>query len=183
MNAAAGHRAAITVFVGLGSNLADPVRQLQQALRELAALDGTELVSASSFYETAPVGMLDQPMFINAVAMLRSTQPPHDLLRELLAIEARHARLRREKNGPRTLDLDLLLYGEMQIDAASLTVPHPRMHERAFVLVPLLEIAPALNIPGKGSVRACLEKTGSAGVRRASTVDDGSQKKSAEGRQ
>ena len=153
-----------TVFVGLGSNLEDPVLQLRRALHELAAIAATELVGVSSFYETMPVGVLDQPMFINAVAMVRTAQSPHDFLRQLLAIEARHARVRKEKNGPRTLDLDVLIFGELRIDDNELITPHPRMHERAFVLAPLLEIAPELTIPGKGAAREWLEKIGSAGV-------------------
>ncbi len=158
--------AATTVFVGLGSNLDQPARQLQRALAELAALPDSELVKASSFYETAPVGILDQPMFLNAVAMLKTRLSPQVFLRHLLAIEAGHARLRTEKNGPRTLDLDVLIFDDLLIDEERLAVPHPRMHERAFVLVPLLEVAPEVKIPGRGAARDWLQKIGSAGVRR-----------------
>ena len=158
--------ASSAVFVGLGSNLEQPVQQLRRALGELSMLPGTELLQTSSFYETAPVGIVDQPMFINAVAMLRSRLSPHDFLRHLLAIEARHARVRNEKNGPRTLDLDVLIFGGLRMDDDQLVTPHPRMHERAFVLVPLLEIAPEVKIPGKGAAREWLAKIGSGGVRR-----------------
>lgn len=164
---------ASTVFVGLGSNLRQPVLQLQHAVRELGAIADTELVKVSSFYETAPVGIVDQPMFINAVAMLRTRQSPHDFLRQLLAIETCHARVRNEKNGPRTLDLDVLIFDELRIDDDLLVTPHPRMHERAFVLVPLLEIAPEVKIPGKGAAREWLTKIGNDGVRRV--ADDAGQ--------
>ena len=165
--------ASSAVFVGLGSNLEQPVQQLRRALGELSMLPGTELLQTSSFYETAPVGIVDQPMFINAVAMLRSRLSPHDFLRHLLAIEARHARVRNEKNGPRTLDLDVLIFGGLRMDDDQLVTPHPRMHERAFVLVPLLEIAPEVKIPGKGAAREWLTKIGNDGVRRV--ADDAGQ--------
>ncbi len=180
MIAAAGHAVAApsTVFVGLGSNLEQPVRQLQRALGELAAIPGTALLKTSSFYETAPVGILDQPMFINAVAMLRSSLSPHEFLRHLLTIEAGHARVRKEKNGPRTLDLDVLIFDDLQVDDAQLVTPHPRMHERAFVLVPLLEIAPQAKIPGKGPAREWLARIGSGGVRRVTDNAEQSQTRS-----
>lgn len=164
---------ASTVFIGLGSNLQQPVLQLQHAIRELGVIADTELVKVSSFYETAPVGIVDQPMFINAVAMLRTRQSPHDFLRQLLDIETRHARVRNEKNGPRTLDLDVLIFDELRLDDDRLITPHPRMHERAFVLVPLLEIAPEVKIPGKGAAREWLVKIGNDGVRRV--ADDTGQ--------
>lgn len=154
-----------TVFVGLGSNLEQPMLQLQRALREIASIAGTVLVKVSSFYETTPVGVLDQPMFINAVAMVETTQAPHEFLQQLLDIERRHARVRIEQNGPRTLDLDVLIFADLQIADDQLVTPHPRMHERAFVLVPLLEIAPEVTIPGKGAARAWLQQTGTGGVR------------------
>ncbi len=159
---------ASTVFVGLGSNLEQPLQQLQRAIEELAAIPGTELLKVSSFYETAPVGIVDQPMFFNAVAMLKTRLSPQDFLQHLLSVEAEHARQRIEKNGPRTLDLDVLIFGDLQNNETSLVVPHPRMHERAFVLVPLLEIAPEVKIPGIGAASECLPKVGSAGVRRVS---------------
>jgi 2-amino-4-hydroxy-6-hydroxymethyldihydropteridine diphosphokinase len=139
-------------YVGLGSNLEDPVRQVQRGFEELARLPGTRLLKHSSFYRTAPVGKADQPDFVNAVAVLETTLTPADLLGHLLAIEARHGRVRAERNGPRTLDLDLLLFGEQIVRTTGLEVPHPRMHERAFVLLPLAEVSPAAVIPGHGRV-------------------------------
>jgi 2-amino-4-hydroxy-6-hydroxymethyldihydropteridine diphosphokinase len=139
-------------YVGLGSNLEDPVRQVQRGFEELAQLPGTHLLKHSSFYRTAPVGKADQPDFVNAVALLETTLAPDDLLGHLLAIEARHGRVRAERNGPRTLDLDLLLFGERIVRAPGLEVPHPRMHERAFVLLPVAEVSPEAVIPGRGRV-------------------------------
>ena len=137
-------------YVGLGSNLEDPVRQVQRGFEELARLPGTRILKHSSFYRTAPVGKADQPDFVNAVALLETTLAPADLLGHLLVIEARHGRVRAERNGPRTLDLDLLLFGDRIGRAPGLEVPHPRMHERAFVLLPLAEMSPEVVIPGRG---------------------------------
>lgn len=142
--------------VGLGSNLEDPERQVRQGFEELGRLPGTRLLAHSSLYRTAPMGKSDQPDFINAVAVLDTELTPSDLLRHLLAIEARHARVRVERNGPRTLDLDLLLLGHQVIHGPGLEVPHPRMHERAFVLLPLSEVSPEAVIPGRGPVAQLL---------------------------
>jgi len=141
-----------TAHIGLGSNLDDPVRHVRQALKEVARLPYTRLLAHSSLYRTAPVGKLDQPDFINAVAMLDTRLPPRELLQELLALEARHGRVRGEPNSPRTLDLDLLLLGDRVIREPGLEVPHARMHQRAFVLLPLAEVSPHARIPGRGSV-------------------------------
>ena len=143
-------------FVGLGANLGDPRRQVEQAFRDLQALPHTRLVKTSSLYRTAPVGYAAQPPFVNAVAELETSLAAERLLAELHAIEARYARKRSFPNAPRTLDLDLLLFGDRVISKHGLEVPHPRMHERAFVLVPLLEIAPQAEIPGRGAARAFL---------------------------
>jgi 2-amino-4-hydroxy-6-hydroxymethyldihydropteridine diphosphokinase len=137
--------------VGLGANLADPVHQVRQGIRELAELPRTCLIRHSSLYRTAPVGELDQPDFVNAVAVLDTALSPRELLQELLALEARHGRVRSRPNAPRTLDLDLLLFGSQVINEPGLQVPHPRMHQRAFVLVPLVEVSPEALIPGRGS--------------------------------
>lgn len=137
-------------WVGLGSNLAAPREQLESALAGLAALPETRVLRVSSFYRTAPVGYAGQPDFINAVAAIETGLAPRALLEALLDIERRHGRVRTIANGPRTLDLDLLLHGDQRIDEPGLTLPHPRMHERAFVMVPLAEIAPELAIPGRG---------------------------------
>ena len=142
--------------VGLGANLADPVRQVQQAIRELAELPRTRLVRHSSLYRTAPVAEPDQPDFVNAVAVLDTALSPRELLQELLALEARHGRVRSKPNAPRTLDLDLLLLGSQVISEPGLEVPHPRMHQRAFVLVPLVEVTPEALIPGRGSAAELL---------------------------
>ena len=131
-------------FVGIGSNLDDPRAQVLRAFEALEALPHTRLVKKSSLYRSAPVGYAAQPDFVNAVAQLETGLPAERLLAELQAIELRHGRSRSFANAPRTLDLDLLLYGAAQLKTATLQVPHPRMRERAFVLKPLLEIAPQL---------------------------------------
>ncbi|MBM5571394.1 MULTISPECIES: 2-amino-4-hydroxy-6-hydroxymethyldihydropteridine diphosphokinase [Deefgea] len=141
------------IYVALGANLGDPVAQLQAALRHLAAWPTMTLLQTSSFYASAPVGYTDQPDFVNAVCELETELSAVDVLAALLAIEAENGRERNFKNSPRTLDLDLILYGNEQIDLADLTVPHPRMHQRAFVLQPLLEIAPQAQIPGLGAAQ------------------------------
>jgi 2-amino-4-hydroxy-6-hydroxymethyldihydropteridine diphosphokinase len=145
-------------YVGLGSNLQDPVRQVRSGLEALGQLPDTRVTAQSSLYRTAPVGKLDQPDFINAVAQLDTRLPPQCLLRALLDIEARHGRVRGEPNAARTLDLDLLLYGEQRMQMPDLSVPHPRMHERAFVLAPLAQIAPGLEIPGHGPLEQLLAR-------------------------
>jgi 2-amino-4-hydroxy-6-hydroxymethyldihydropteridine diphosphokinase len=145
-------------FVGLGANLDDPRAHVLRALAELDALPHTRLVRSSSLYRSAPVGYAEQPPFVNAVAQLETGLPAERLLDELRAIEARHGRSRSFPNAPRTLDLDLLLYGEASFDSPGLHIPHPRMHERAFVLVPLLEIAPGATIPGRGPAQRLLER-------------------------
>jgi 2-amino-4-hydroxy-6-hydroxymethyldihydropteridine diphosphokinase len=133
-----------TAYVGIGSNLKDPRAQVLQAFNELDGLPHTRVVKKSSLYRSAPIGHAAQPDFINAVAQLETGLPAERLLAELQEIEARHGRERSFANAPRTLDLDILLFGNATIQTPSLTIPHPRMHERAFVLKPLLEIAPQL---------------------------------------
>jgi 2-amino-4-hydroxy-6-hydroxymethyldihydropteridine diphosphokinase len=137
-------------FVGLGGNVGEPTRHLEQAFDALDRLPRTKLVRRSSLFRSAPLGYADQPEFVNAVAELETELPAPQLLAELHAIENEHGRSRSFPNAPRTLDLDLLLFGSALIDAPGLTVPHPRMHERAFVLEPLVEIAPLTMIPGRG---------------------------------
>ena len=143
------------VFVGLGANLGDAGATLRQALVQLAALPGTRVVAASRLYRSAPVDAAG-PDFINAVAELATTLDPLPLLHALQGIEQQHGRQRPCRNAPRTLDLDLLLYGQRVIDNTALTVPHPRLHQRAFVLLPLLELAPDLLHPRLGSLQAQL---------------------------
>jgi 2-amino-4-hydroxy-6-hydroxymethyldihydropteridine diphosphokinase len=142
----------VRCFVALGANLGDPVATVKAALVALRELPQAELVAASSLYRTAPVGLRHQPDFINAVVEMRAVSPAPTFLAELFAIEARFGRQRSVPNAPRTLDIDLLLYGDLVSDDAQLILPHPRMHQRAFVLAPLAEIAPQLVIPGLGSV-------------------------------
>src|SRR5512143_2201790 len=138
-------------FVGLGSNLADPVAQVLHALDALDNLPQTHVVRRSSLYRSAPVGYLEQPDFINAVAQLETEMAPRALLEALLALEHECGRTRDFANAPRTLDLDVLLYDNLQHHEHGLTIPHPQMHLRAFVLQPLLEIAPDCVIPGVGA--------------------------------
>jgi 2-amino-4-hydroxy-6-hydroxymethyldihydropteridine diphosphokinase len=145
-----------TAFIGLGANIGDPGKQLRGALAALDGIPGTRVTRASSFWRTAPVGYAAQPDFVNAVAEVQTAQAPRALLEALLAIEKRFGRERSFANAPRTLDLDLLLYGGRVIAEPDLRVPHPRMHERAFVLAPLVEIAPGVEIPGKGGAAALL---------------------------
>lgn len=139
-------------FIALGANLGDPVATVKAAILALRELPQTEFIAASSLYRTAPVGLKHQPDFINAVVELVAVSPAPTLLEALFEIEARFGRQRSIKNAPRTLDLDLLLYGDELSDDPQLTLPHPRLHERAFVLAPLAEIAPQLVIPGRGPV-------------------------------
>jgi 2-amino-4-hydroxy-6-hydroxymethyldihydropteridine diphosphokinase len=147
-----------TAFVGIGSNLGEPERQIRAALEQLAAEDGVGLVAVSTLRETEPVGYLYQPNFLNGAARLETELSPRALLERLLAIEGGLGRVRAEgaRFGPRTIDLDLLVYGDETIDEPGLTVPHPRLAERRFALEPLAELAPGLEIPGLGPVQALL---------------------------
>ena len=148
---------AVLAHIGLGSNLAHPRKQIAQALRRLARLPATTLVAVSPNYASAPLGTPDrQPEYANAVAVLRTALSPRALLCRLHAIERRHRRRRGPdvpRNAARTLDLDLLLYGRRRLRTRALTLPHPRMHERAFVLRPLVDLDPAAVIPGRGLAR------------------------------
>lgn len=153
-------------YVALGANIGDPAATIRAAFGALSGLDGARLVQASSLYRTAPVGLTDQPDFINAVARIETPLPPRALLAALLGLEADFGRIRQERNGPRTLDLDLLLYDDLVLDTPDLTLPHPRLHLRAFVLAPLAEIAPDLVIPGRGSVAAWLPAVANQAIER-----------------
>lgn len=153
-------------YVALGSNLDNPRQQLLDALDELARLPQTRLLQRSHLYRTPPWGVLQQPPFINAAAELDTALSPHALLDALLAIEQRAGRMRAERNGPRTLDLDLLHVDGVQLHDAQLTLPHPRMAERAFVLLPLHDIAPTLRLPGQGMVAELLSRLDQAGCER-----------------
>ena len=143
-------------YVALGANLGDPVLTVKAAIAALNGIAHSTRVAASSLYRTAPVGLKHQPDFINAVVALETTLVPLALLGELFAIEQQFGRQRSIRNAPRTLDLDLLLHGDETLDSGTLTLPHPRMHQRAFVLAPLAEIAPDVVIPGHGAVAPLL---------------------------
>ena len=156
-------------YVGLGANLGDARGSLVQAIEECARLPLTRLVRRSSFYRSAPLGHAGQPDFINAVAHLETGLTARELLQSLLAIEKLHGRTREFPNAPRTLDLDLLLHGEDRISEPGLAIPHPRMHERRFVLEPLAEIAPRLRIPGRGAVMHLLAQCMNQPVHRMET--------------
>ena len=141
---------AVRAVVALGSNLEGPEAQVRRAFDEVAALPGTRLAARSALYRTAPMGFADQPAFVNACALVETALGPRELLEALLAIERGHGRVRDVPNGPRTLDLDIVLYGGLAIHEHGLTLPHPRAHERAFVLAPLLDVWPDAIIPGRG---------------------------------
>jgi 2-amino-4-hydroxy-6-hydroxymethyldihydropteridine diphosphokinase len=155
-------------FVGLGANLDDPGRHVRTAFEDLDRLPGSRVVARSSLYRSAPVGPPGQPHYINAVAELETALEPEALLDALQSIEAAHGRVRAERWGPRTLDLDLLLYGGREIRTPRLSVPHPEMARRNFVLAPLLEIAPHVEIPGLGPAAPIQSRLGSAGLERLS---------------
>ena len=148
---------ATVAYVGLGSNLAHPRRQIARAIAATARIPRTRVTALSPNYATAPIACVGtQPDYVNAVMALRTSLSPRALLRHLQAIERRQGRdrgIKTVRNSPRTLDLDLLLFGRRQMRLPQLTIPHPRMHERAFVLTPLLDIAPAATIPGRGLAR------------------------------
>ena len=143
-------------YIGIGSNLGDRDRYISDALRRLDDGRGTTLLTVAQSRETDPVGAEEQPRFLNTVALIESALPARELLDRLLQIERDLGRERRERWGPRTIDLDLLLYGDEVIDDDGLTVPHPRLHERRFVLEPLAELAPTLVVPSLGPVEDLL---------------------------
>lgn len=153
-------------FIALGSNLDDPVYHVERGFKELAQLPQTRLLDRSSLYRSAPVGRLDQPDFVNAVASIETMLAPLELLDALLAIEQRHGRVRESLNAPRTLDLDILIYDDVVLHKEELTLPHPRMAERGFVLVPLMEISPDCDIPGLGSIAPLAAACGSQRLER-----------------
>ena len=157
----------VRAYVALGANIGEPVKHLRAAVDDMTALPDTLIVARSSLYRSAPVGLLNQPDFINAVVALDTALAPLALLRQLLAIEARHGRVRSVPNAPRTLDLDLLLHGDCRLDTPELTLPHPRMHQRAFVLLPLIEIAPDATLSGLGPARDFLSAVAGQAIERS----------------
>ncbi|MGH8674232.1 MAG: 2-amino-4-hydroxy-6-hydroxymethyldihydropteridine diphosphokinase [Burkholderiales bacterium] len=149
-------------YVGMGANLGAPCAQLLAAWDAIGRIADTRAIARSSLYRSAPVGFADQPAFLNCVAKLDTTLTPQGLLAHLQEIERDLGRVRSLRDAPRTIDLDLLLYGTERMDTPALTLPHPRMHERAFVLVPLLELDAGATIPGRGTaaelLRGCLDQ-------------------------
>jgi 2-amino-4-hydroxy-6-hydroxymethyldihydropteridine diphosphokinase len=158
---------AVRAFIGLGANVGDVESTLAEACWAIDGLPQTSIRNQSPWFRSPPWGRTDQPEFTNGVAELQTRLAPRELLQRLLEIEERFGRVRRpdERWGPRTLDLDLLLYGEESIDEPGLQVPHPSLHERAFVLLPLSRIAPTLEIPGRGRVDALLAGVDATGLR------------------
>lgn len=153
-----------TAYIALGANLGDPVATVNAAFAALATLPQTRLEAISALYRTAPVGITEQPEFINAAARLDTDLAPEALLDALLAIEQQFGRIRGERNGPRTLDLDVLLYDDLVLHTERLTLPHPRLHLRAFVLYPLADVGPDLIIPGRGTLAAWLPAVANQGI-------------------
>lgn len=154
-------------WIGLGSNLADPKAQVRSGIEALSQLPECAVRAQSSLYRSAPLGNPEQPDYINAVARIETALQPLDLLHALQAIEAAHGRDRGSGHwGPRTLDLDLLIYGDRQIQSDPLTIPHPGIPQRNFVLCPLLEIDSNMWIPGLGPARELLERAGMWGIER-----------------
>ena len=158
------HSSPVTVFVALGSNLDDPPAQIRSALNELARLPGSRLIRSSALYRNPPEGGRAQPDFVNAVAEIETRLAPGELLARLLEIERAHGRSRSIPNAPRTLDLDIVLYGRQAVRGPDLVIPHPRMRHRPFVMLPLLEIAPAADVPGHGRVADLARMVDSSGM-------------------
>jgi 2-amino-4-hydroxy-6-hydroxymethyldihydropteridine diphosphokinase len=147
-----------TAFVGIGSNLGDRETHLRSAIDLLAAEEGIEVVAVSRLRETEPVGPVEQGSFLNGAVQVSTDLTPRQLLERLLDVEQRLGRVRDVRFGPRTIDLDLLVYGDETAREPGLTLPHPRLHERRFALEPLAELAPGLVVPGRGPVSALLAK-------------------------
>jgi 2-amino-4-hydroxy-6-hydroxymethyldihydropteridine diphosphokinase len=154
----------IAAYVGIGSNLGDSPARVESAFVALGAISGTRLEARSRLYRTRPFGPVEQGDFINAAAGLLTTLAAMDLLRALREIETAQGRVRAERWGPRTLDLDLLVYGDLRINETELVVPHPGIAERGFVLAPLNDIAPSLDVPGVGRVEDLLRRLPDSGI-------------------
>ena len=159
--------APVTAYIGLGSNLAEPVAQIKSARTAIASITGVHELAFSGLYHSLPMGPQDQPDYVNAVMCVSTNLSPMNLLHSLQNIENDQGRLRKgERWGARTLDLDVLIYGDQEIDLPDLTVPHIGLDERSFVLYPLFEIAPQLLVPGKGSIADLIAKCPLSGLRR-----------------
>ena len=152
--------------IALGSNLENPVQQVEAALAAIAALPGVSLLRRSACYQTAPVGYADQPDFINAVCEVQTRLSPEALLAALLEVEQAFGRVRTFRNAPRVLDLDLLLVEGVVLDTDFLTLPHPRMHERAFVMLPLADMAADMQVGNHGAAADIAAGLDAAGVKR-----------------
>ena len=148
----------VRAVIALGSNIDEPEMQVNRAFDEIAAMPQTKLVAKSRLHRTKPVGYANQPDFVNACALVETGLAPRALLDNLLDLEKQHGRVRTIRNGPRTLDLDIVLYGDKVVDEPGLAIPHPRAHDRAFVLVPLVEVWPDATIPGKGKAAELLAR-------------------------
>ena len=142
----------ILAYIAVGSNLANPLNQVTTAFNEIGNMPKSKLIKKSSCYSSSPLGYKDQPDFVNAVVSIETELSPHELLLELQMIESSHKRERSFPNAPRALDLDILLYGDLRIDEPKLTIPHPRMHERTFVIFPLQEINENISVPPFGDI-------------------------------
>lgn len=163
-------------YIGLGSNLEDPEKQVLRAVQTLRQLPEIELLNRSSLYRSPPMGMAEQPDFVNAVAKISTDLYPMELLAILQEIEQQHQRVRTAQRwGPRTLDLDILLYGDLQMHTKELQIPHPGISEREFVLIPLQEMEEDLMIPGKGSLRELIDKLPEYQLTRIATPDVGAR--------
>lgn len=160
------------VYIGIGSNLENPLEQLKAATAALREIPGTRLVKLSNIYKTAPIGPAGQPDYTNAAALLETQLTPEALLDELQRIELDQGRVRKERWGPRTLDLDIILYAGMTIRTTRLTVPHIEMENRNFVLIPLLDLSPDLTLPNGKSLKAVTEQAGNEGIKLAVTAYD-----------
>jgi len=145
-----------TAYIGLGANLGPREETLRRAVELLGEAEGVEVLAVSQLRETDPVGVVDQPLFLNGAAEVETTRTPRDLLDLLLRVERSLGRAREERWGPRTIDLDLLVYGDEVVDEPGLRVPHPHLHERRFALEPLADLDPELEIPGRGAVSGLL---------------------------
>ena len=157
---------AVRAAIALGSNIDDPLEQVKRGFEEIASLPATRLLTRSGLYRTAPLGYLEQPSFVNACALVETSLAPRALLDALLEVERRHGRVRAQPNGPRTLDLDIVAYDNRVVEEPGLTIPHPRAHEREFVLAPLVDVWPDVEFPGRGRATDCLARLESQGVER-----------------
>jgi len=161
----------VRVYIGLGSNLEDPVAQVLEAVEELEMIPDSILVSRSSLYRGEPMGPADQPDYVNAVVAMDTLLSAGNFLQELIRIEDLQGRTRDgEKWGPRIIDLDLLMYGKQKINKPDLIVPHPGMHERDFVIIPLSELAGDVNVPGQGRLTALINKCENHSLRKLVTA-------------